>query len=397
MDSPGAFFIYGERMKCMAEGTATISGTASPVPLTDDERHMLRAIELAERGRGRTSPNPMVGAVVVASGEVAGEGFHEGAGAPHAEINALSVAGDRARGSTLYVTLEPCNHFGRTPPCAEAIIRNGVSRVVMGMRDPNPAVEGGGKERLEVAGIEVMVGPLGELVVRQNEAYVKWVLTGLPFVTLKMAMSFDGKIATGAGDSRWITCDAARRDVHIARSASDAVMVGIGTVLVDDPRLTPRMGVEVARRPLRVVVDSNARTPLESNVAHTDEAPTLVAVAEGAPVERVSLLQGAGVAVVRVGNGRVDLRALLVALGELEVTSLMVEGGGELAATLLDAGLIDKFVFYVAPLIIGGGGAPGPFGGSGVEKIAEARRVEFETVEAVGRDIKIVAYPAGGD
>lgn len=378
-------------------GEKTIAGARVPVPVTADEAHMLRAIELAERGRGRTGPNPLVGAVVVTAGEVMGEGFHEVVGGPHAEVNALEDAGDGAGGSTMYVTLEPCSHFGRTPPCTEAIIAAGVSMVVMATRDPNPDVAGGGRDVLEAKGVETSQGPYSELARRQNEAYLKWVTTGLPFVTLKMALTFDGKTATRVGDSRWVTSDESRRDVHLMRSWSDAVAVGIGTVLADDPRLTVRMVEVGAKPPLRVVVDGEAATPPSSRVADTTDAPTLVAVSATAHAERVKALEGRGVEVARMGEaGRVDLRALLEALGSRGVASLMVEGGAELAYSFLEEYLIDRFIFYFAPKIVGGGEAPGAVGGEGLARIRDAWKLEFDSVAESGGDIKVIAYPGSG-
>jgi diaminohydroxyphosphoribosylaminopyrimidine deaminase/5-amino-6-(5-phosphoribosylamino)uracil reductase len=380
-------------MDCIIEGERTIAGARVPVVESDDERFMLRAIEIAEGGRGRTGPNPLVGAVIVYGGEVVGEGFHEKVGESHAEVNALRQAGERARGSTVYVTLEPCNHHGRTPPCTEALLEAGVERVVMAIRDPNREVEGGGKERLEQAGVSVEVGPLRALAERQNEAYVKKVKTGLPFVTLKMAMTVDGKVATRTGDSKWISSDEARSEVHLMRSWSDAVMVGIGTVLADDPRLTVRMGFKADPSPLRVVVDGRSRTPTSSKVADVTEAPTLVAVAGGAPAERVRALERNGVEVHEIGHGAVELGALMELLGRRGVTALLVEGGPGLAGSLLDRGLIDKFVFYVAPKVVGGAASPGPFGGAGAASVAEAVSLRIDTVSTIGPDIRLVAYP----
>lgn len=357
---------------------------------------MLRALELAELGRGTASPNPMVGALVVEGGEVLGEGYHRRAGEPHAEVGAVEKAGERARGATIYVTLEPCAHQGRTPPCAELLVRAGLARVVIAMRDPNPLVAGKGAKVLSDAGIEVVEGLYGDIAAIQNEAYTKWITTGRPFVTLKMAMSIDGKAATRTGDSRWVSSDASRLDVHRMRAESDAVMVGVGTVLADDPELTARE-VAAVRQPVRVVADGLAATPPDSRLADTSVARTIVAVSKDSTVEDRNALEEKGIEIVEAGNGPiVDLDALLTALGQREVTSVLAEGGPSLAASLWEAGLVDKLVFYVAPKVVGGSEAPGPIGGRGVNEMYDAGDVEIFTVEAIGPDLKIVAYPRGG-
>ena len=360
-----------------------------------DEWYMARALELAEKGRGRTSPNPMVGAVIVSDGRVMGEGYHQVAGDPHAEVNAIEDAGGKAKGATMYVTLEPCTHIGRTPPCAALVVEAEIARVVMALRDPNPKISGGGERFLTENGVEVEAGVLEFEARRQNEVYLKWVTEGFPFVTLKMAMSLDGKVATRTGDSMWISSEESREGVQRMRSESDAVMVGVGTVLADDPRLTVRMG-GYKGTPLRVVADSGARTPVDSRVADVSEAPTLVAVAGDAPVVRVRALEDRGVEVVRVGSdGSVDLRALLKLLAGRDITSLMVEGGPGIASAVWEHGLVDRLVFYYAPMIIGGREAPGPIGGEGRVTIAETDGLRIDAVSMSGPDVKVVAYPAG--
>jgi diaminohydroxyphosphoribosylaminopyrimidine deaminase/5-amino-6-(5-phosphoribosylamino)uracil reductase len=372
----------------------TIAGMRKPEPESEAERFMMMALELAENGRGRTWPNPLVGAVVVSAGEIVGEGYHQVLGGPHAEVNALMMAGRKAEGATLYVTLEPCAHQGRTAPCVGEIVSAKVERVVMALGDPNPQVGGSGEEYLKERGIEVEQGPYEEIARRQNEAYLKRMAAGLPFVTLKMAMSLDGKVATVAGDSRWITSEESRSTVHQMRSWSDAIMVGIGTVLADDPRLTVRMGEDPGRSPLRVVVDGMARTPQESHVADTNEAPTLVAVTREAPHESRLGLAGSGVEIVEIGSGgRVDLRSLLELLSGRGITNLLVEGGAELAYGLWEDGLVDKLVFFFAPKIIGGSGAPGPIGGEGALTVEESWKLSIDGVFGSGPDIKVVAYP----
>ncbi|PKQ28209.1 MAG: riboflavin biosynthesis protein RibD [Candidatus Anoxymicrobium japonicum] len=380
-------------MKLISCATETIAGLPKPTPCTVDETHMLRALELAEMGKGTTSPNPVVGAVIVADGVVVGEGYHERAGGPHAEARAISAAGERAHGATMYVTLEPCAHQGRTPPCSELITRVGISRLVAAMRDPNPLVSGKGELMLRDSGVDVVQGPYSSLAKRQNEFYVKWITTGWPFVTLKMAMSVDGKVSTRNGESKWVTSKISRADAHRMRSESDAVMVGIGTVLCDDPALTARQA-GLTRQPRRVIVDSMARTPLDSNVADVNVAKTIVAVSQPAPAERLVKLDENGVEVIQTGSkGTVDLSLLLEELGKREIVGVLCEGGPTLAASLWEEGLVDKLIFYIAPKIIGGAEAAGPIGGKGVASMALAGAVEIDTVCALESDIRVVAYP----
>jgi diaminohydroxyphosphoribosylaminopyrimidine deaminase/5-amino-6-(5-phosphoribosylamino)uracil reductase len=362
-------------------------------PLTD-EYYLRRTFELAARARGRTSPNPLVGAVIVRDGQVVGEGFHRQAGLPHAEIEALKAAGEAARGATLYVNLEPCCHTGRTGPCTEAIIAAGIKRVVAAMPDPNPLVAGKGFTRLREAGIEVTTGLLEKEARALNEAFVKYITTRRPFVILKTAMSLDGKIATVTGESKWITGPEARRYVHELRDSCDAILAGIGTVLKDDPSLTTRLP-EGGRDPVRVILDSRARTPLTARVLTQEStAPTLIAVTEMAPGERVAALREAGAEVLVCGPGpAVDLGLLLSALGEREITSLLVEGGSTVNASFLLQGLVDKIVWFIAPLIIGGHGAISPVGGTGIRHLARAIRLKEMNLRQFGSDLCIEAYP----
>ncbi|MDR7481507.1 MAG: bifunctional diaminohydroxyphosphoribosylaminopyrimidine deaminase/5-amino-6-(5-phosphoribosylamino)uracil reductase RibD [Armatimonadota bacterium] len=332
---------------------------ARDIQRADDLRYMEEALALAARAAGRTSPNPMVGAVVVAGGEVVGRGFHARAGEPHAEILALREAGARARGATVYVTLEPCAHQGRTGPCAEALIAAGVRRVVAAMADPDRQVRGRGFERLRAAGVEVEVGLLENRARRLNEAFVKHRATGLPFVTLKWAMSLDGRIAGAGGRPVAITGEAARRFAHGLRDTHDVVLVGVGTVLADDPLLTCRL--PGGRNPMRVVVDSRLRTPPTARVVATAaETPTLVATTAAAPAERVAALRRAGVEVLVQAHEepRVRLSSLLEELGRRGALAVLVEGGAEVHAAFLAAGLADKVIALVAPVLIGGAGAP---------------------------------------
>jgi diaminohydroxyphosphoribosylaminopyrimidine deaminase / 5-amino-6-(5-phosphoribosylamino)uracil reductase len=356
-----------------------------------DADFMRRALRLAERGRGRTSPNPMVGAVVVAAGRVIGEGWHGGAGLPHAEINALAAAGEAARGATLYVTLEPCVHEGRTPPCAPRVIESGVQRAVVGTLDPNPIVNGRGSDALTSAGIVVDIGVLESEARRLIEPFTKRIRTGMPFVTAKSATTLDGRVAAADGSSRWVTGPGARRDVHRLRAASDAVLVGIGTVLADDPQLTCRLRGYSGRQPLRVVLDSAARTPLSAKVLDKT-APTLIATTDKAPEDGVELLRTRGADVVRLPSreGRVDLAATLEELGRRGVVEVLLEGGPTVLGDAIERSLVDRFVFYFAPKLLGPTGIPA-VAGVLASNIADARELTVNSVRRVGADIKVEA------
>lgn len=365
--------------------------------LENHYRYMKRALELAARGRGRTSPNPMVGAVLVKDGRIVGEGFHPRAGAPHAEIYALQQAGEAARGATLYVTLEPCCHYGRTPPCTQALIAAGVAEVHMAMLDPNPRVAGKGKAELEAAGIRTVVGECEEEARQMNEAFVHWVTVGRPFVLVKFAMSLDGKIATRTGDARWISGPEARRRVHQLRNEVDAILVGAGTVIADNPRLTTRLEEEDVRHPLRVILDSRGRVPLTAQVFDPHlPGRTLVATTPAASSAYREELQARGVEVLVLPadeQGRVSLEALLDELGRREITSLLVEGGSTVLGSFFDRRLVNKVIAFIAPLIVGGHDAPSPVGGQGVTRLADALRLERVVWEPVGNDLMLVGYP----
>ena len=356
--------------------------------------HMRLALSLARRALGSVSPNPAVGAVIVRDGEVVGRGWTQSPGHEHAEIVALREAGEMAAGASMYTTLEPCNHFGRTKPCTEALIAAGIAELHAAVRDPNPNVTGLGLERLEEAGVRVRVGEQAGAAERMIEAYLKHATTGMPFVTAKFAVSLDGKIATRTGDSKWITTDRARWETHRLRAQSDAVMAGINTVLADDPLLTARdeKGNPNERQPLRVIVDSRARTPPGARLLR-EPGNTLIAVARAGP-EAAARLAGAGAEVVEVprDDGTVDLHGMLRRLGSRGICGVMVEGGGTLLGSLFDLGLVDKVVAFVAPVIIGGNGAPSPVGGLGVERLSDALRLEKLRVARFGRDTCIIGY-----
>jgi diaminohydroxyphosphoribosylaminopyrimidine deaminase/5-amino-6-(5-phosphoribosylamino)uracil reductase len=359
-----------------------------------DEGWMARAVALAEGGRGTASPNPMVGAVLVRDGRVVGEGFHRAAGLAHAEALALAAAGELAAGATCYVTLEPCAHHGRTPPCADALVAAGVARVVAAVADPDPRVGGAGLDRLRAAGVRVDVGAGAEAAAEQNAAYLTHRRLGRPRVTLKAAASLDGKVAAPDGTSQWITGPAARADAHRLRAEADAVCVGAGTALADDPRLTVRLPGWSGRQPLRVLVDAAGRVAATGHL-FDGEAETLVATTPAAPAAAVDAWKAAGAEVLMceatVGQA-VDLEDLVRALGERGVLELLVEGGPRLQASLWAAGLADRLVWYLAPLAIGGQGAPGLLG-AGAVTLADARRLRLASVDRFGEDLRLVAYP----
>jgi diaminohydroxyphosphoribosylaminopyrimidine deaminase/5-amino-6-(5-phosphoribosylamino)uracil reductase len=359
------------------------------------EAHMRRALELAERGWGRVSPNPMVGAVVVRDQQVLGEGWHEGPGTEHAETMALRAAGPRARGATAICSLEPCNRFGRTPPCTRALIEAGVARVVIGATDPNLGEDAPGLAELRAAGIEVVQGPLADEARRLNEAFERHVRTGVPFTVLKMAMSLDGKTAAADGTSRWITGPGARADVQRLRAAADAVVVGAGTVLADDPALTVRdPRYTDARPPLRVVADTAGRVPPAGRL-FDGAAPTLVATTDLAPEERIRGWADAGAEVVVVDRdetGGVSLPSLFAWLGKRDIQSVLVEGGPILAWSAVRDDAIDKVVMYVAPSLLGGASASGVLAGAGFAPVAEAFRLRFSSAERLDGDLRVEAY-----
>jgi len=357
-----------------------------------DESFMKRALRLARKGRGRTSPNPLVGAVLAREDAVVAEGCHREVGGPHAEAEALTRAGREARGATLYVTLEPCNHYGRTPPCAVAVAEAGVGRVVVGMRDPNPRVKGGGVEWLRDRGIRVDTGVLEEECRRLNQPFIKHCTLGLPWVTLKAAATLDGRIATRTGDSRWITNEESRRFVHALRCEADAILVGIGTVLADDPQLTARLKRSPpCRQPARVVVDTRLRIPLESRLVRTArQVPVWVAAAtDGESSEASERLREAGATVLRLPEkaGRVRLSALLEELGRRKVTSLLVEGGGGIHGSFLEEGLADELRFFYAPKVLGDSAATPMIRGGVRERMADAFAAYELKVRRFGQDV----------
>ena len=368
-------------------------GGRPPYDDMTDLQWMARALTLAARGRGLTSPNPMVGAILVRDGAMLAERFHERAGGAHAEAAALAEAGARARGATLYVTLEPCNHVGRTPPCVDAIIRAGVRRVVSATRDPNPRVKGGGTAALATAGVEVTTPCLEREARDLNRAFFTAVERQRPHVTVKWAMTLDGKIASFDRRSQWITGEAARQEGHRLRSQSDAIVTGIGTVLADDPALTVRLAQPWPREPYRVVVDSRARLPLDAKLLQTGRrSRVLVAVGEAAAPQRLAALESAGVTVLacKSREGRVDVADLGARLLALDVTAVLLEAGSELTGAFVQAGLVDRVAAFVAPTLLGGADAPTSVGGPGLA-LANALRLTNMTVRPIGTDWLIEA------
>jgi len=358
----------------------------------DDHRHMARALRLAARGLYSTDPNPRVGCVLVRDGEVVGEGWHVRAGGPHAEIHALQAAGERARGATAYVTLEPCSHHGRTPPCADALVEAGVARVVAAMEDPNPRVAGQGLERLRAAGIATAAGLMQAQAEALNPGFVKRMRSGRPLVRCKLAMSLDGRTAMASGESRWITGPAARADVHRLRARSSAMLTGIGTVLADDPSLDARLGDDTpVQQPLRVVLDSRLRLPATARMLSLP-GRTIVCCAAGADPARAEALQAAGAEVIELGAepGRVSPAAVLDFLGREQVNEVMVEAGVTLNGALLAEGLIDELVVYLAPHLMGDA-ARGLFHLPGLEHMRERIGLTITDIRAVGQDWRLTA------
>jgi diaminohydroxyphosphoribosylaminopyrimidine deaminase/5-amino-6-(5-phosphoribosylamino)uracil reductase len=353
---------------------------------------MRRALELAEHGRGFVEPNPLVGAVIVRDGRIVGEGWHQRFGEVHAEVNALAIAGEAARGATLYVTLEPCCHHGKTPPCTHAVLRAGVRRVVAAMTDPFPQVAGQGAELLRAAGVEVVIGP-GEAEARRlNAPYRKLLATGRPYVHAKWAMTLDGKIATRTGDSKWISNEASRRRVHQLRGRMDAIIVGIGTALADDPLLTARP--PGPRRATRIVLDSRARLPADGQLARTAlHTPVLVVAASGTAGPHVEALDALGCQVIALPEtgGRPSVVALLDELGRRRMTNVLVEGGSSVLGSFLDAGAVDEVHVFLAPRLAGGAEALSPIGGRGVERIAETLTLAEWRVEQLEGDVLLRA------
>jgi diaminohydroxyphosphoribosylaminopyrimidine deaminase/5-amino-6-(5-phosphoribosylamino)uracil reductase len=360
-----------------------------------DEQYMKLALELAKSAEGQTSPNPMVGALVVKDGQIVGMGAHLRAGEHHAEIHALNMAGDKARGSVMYVTLEPCSHYGRTPPCADRLIEAGVRKVVIAAVDQNPVVSGSGIQRLREAGLEVVTGVCRQEAENMNRVFNYFQKHRKPFVTLKTAVSLDGKIAASSGESKWITSEESRADAHRYRHIHDAILVGIGTVLADNPSLTTRLP-NGGKNPTRIVLDTTLQTPLQAKLVTDNEAPTWIITGSGVSAEQMAPYTEKGVRVIPLASPFIEIESVLELLGSENVTSLFVEGGSSVNGSFLKSGSIQQLIMYQAPILIGGSNAPQPFGGGGIERLKDALKMDIESVERVGPDIKIIASVRGG-
>ncbi|TCJ77192.1 UNVERIFIED_ORG: diaminohydroxyphosphoribosylaminopyrimidine deaminase/5-amino-6-(5-phosphoribosylamino)uracil reductase [Bacillus cereus] len=364
--------------------------------MSEHEKYMRLALENAKAMKGQTTPNPLVGSVIVNENRIVGIGVHMKAGEPHAEIYAIRMAGEQTRGGTIYVTLEPCSHHGRTGPCAEAIVQAGIKRVVVATLDPNPLVSGRGIRILQDAGIEVIVGICEEEARKMNEVFNKYIMTKRPFVTVKSGVTLDGKIATSESDSKWITSEEARQDVHQIRNENAAILVGANTVQKDNPSLTTR--IPNGRNPIRVIVDSTLRISMKSKVVTDGEAATWIFTTNNHDAVKKQALEHAGVKVfVTSGEKHINLHEMLDILGQKGVSSLLIEGGGEVNASFIENKLMDKLVLYIAPKIIGGRMAPSFVEGTGITKMQDA--IEFKDISftQVGKDYKFIGYPECGE
>lgn len=360
-----------------------------------DTKFMQRALELAASAMGRTNPNPMVGAVIVKNNQIIGEGYHHKAGTPHAEIHALNAAGSDAFGATIYITLEPCSHYGRTPPCADALVKAGIKRAVIAAIDPNPEVAGKGLKILNDSEIETRVGVLEDKALKLNEVFLKYIQTGMPFVAVKTAMTLDGKIASVTGSSRWITNEASRRFVHRLRNVYDAILVGIGTVLKDDPLLNTRLDSADVRDPVRVIIDTNLDLPLKSRIVKTAcQQRTIVFYSDNNSYAKKKQLKDAGLELIQVDSdsGLIVMEDVFKILGKMEICSVLVEGGGEINAYLIENALADKVYWFIAPRIIGGRQAPSPVGGTGIELMQNAVKLKSVEIERFAEDMLITGY-----
>jgi len=357
-----------------------------------NEIFMKRALELACKGKGRVNPNPMVGAVIVNNDQIIGEGFHEFFGGNHAEINALNMAGENAKGAEIYVTLEPCSHFGKTPPCALALVKAGIKKVIIAMKDPNPIVSGRGIKILQDNGIEVVVGVLHNEAVKLNEIFIKYIVTKKPYVVMKTAATLDGKISTVTGESRWISSEASREYVHHLRNNMMGIMVGIGTVIADDPLLTTRIEGENCKSPTAIIVDSKLRLPMNSKILGTlKQRKIIIGVTEEADEAKIRYLEEIGVSIIKTPSkdGRVDLNFLMTKIGEAGIDSILLEGGSTLNFSCLQEKIVDKVKCFIAPIILGGEKSKTSVGGSGIKFLNEAFKISNIKLKNIGQDILI--------
>ncbi len=363
-------------------------------------KYMKRAIELAKKGTGYTSPNPLVGAVIVKDDRIIGQGYHESFGGPHAEVNAFNSLREDPKDATMYVTLEPCSHYGKTPPCTEAIIKSGISKVVIGMKDPNPLVAGKGISILEKNGIEVICEVLEYEVKKINEIFIKYITTKRPFCILKTAMTLDGKIATRTGDSKWITNEDSRKYVHQIRHKASGIMVGIGTVLVDNPSLTTRLEGKMGKDAVRIIVDTRARIPLKAKVLNlSSQAKTIIATTDKSDKNKRKALevQGAEILITPFKNNKVDLDYLMKKLGEKGIDSILLEGGSTLNYSALQQDIVDKIIYFISPKIVGGKSAITSVGGEGKKHIEDALRIKDIRICRFNEDIMVEGYLDKGE
>jgi diaminohydroxyphosphoribosylaminopyrimidine deaminase/5-amino-6-(5-phosphoribosylamino)uracil reductase len=361
----------------------------------NDEAYMRFALTLANQAAGQTSPNPSVGAVIVKDNEIAGFGAHLHAGGPHAEVHAVNMAGEKAYQATIYVTLEPCSHYGKTAPCADLLIETGIKRAVIACLDPNEKVAGKGIEKLRKAGIEVDVGILREEAEVLNQVFFHHIRNKTPYVTVKSAVSLDGKTATAAGESKWITGEAARLDVHQYRHQHDAILAGVNTVIADNPSLTTRLPGG-GRNPVRVILDNTLRTPADAKVVTDQKAATWIFIGSMVTAQaQLPFAEQQHVKLLQVKTEKVDIEEVLQILGEKGITSVFVEGGSEINGSLLERKQMNQIITYIAPKLIGGKGAPTSFSGAGFQNMSEVLDLEIKSIETIGRDIKIVAEPGG--
>ncbi len=360
--------------------------------MVDNRDYMALAINLASVTEGQTTPNPRVGAVLVKDSQIIGMGAHLKAGEPHAEVHAIGMAGEKANGATLYVTLEPCSHFGKTPPCSNLVIESGIKKVFVASVDPNPLVGGAGIKKMLDAGIEVEVGLLEEEATALNKVFFHYISTGLPYVTLKSATSLDGKIATVAGESKWITGEGARKDVHQFRHTHDAILVGVNTVIKDNPSLTTRLETG-GKNPIRVILDSKLRAPLEAGIFNDKAAETIIVTGIDAGPERERQFLERGIEIIKLDTVKVGIKDMLKKLGKRGITSLYVEGGAEVHGSFLKEEAFQRVITYIAPKLIGGKNAPAAYGGEGIPRLEDTVPLEIVDVKQIGQDIRIIAEP----